>query len=69
VLSRSAAKSTLDMAEFENQMRGIHSSSVSPETLDESPMAYKNMQTIIDCIGDTVEVEKVIKPILNIKAK
>nr|DAO68749.1 MAG TPA: tRNA-splicing ligase RtcB [Caudoviricetes sp.] len=32
-------------------------------------MAYKDMPTIIDCIGDTVEVVKVIKPILNIKAK
>lgn len=32
-------------------------------------MAYKDMPTIIYCIGDTVEVVKVIKPILNIKAK
>ena len=57
------------MAEFESQMEGIYSTSVCDSTLDESPMAYKDMQTIIDCIGDTVEVVKVIKPILNIKAK
>ncbi len=61
--------STLDMDEFTHQMDGIYSSSVCRETLDESPMAYKNMQTIIDCIGDTVEIEGIIKPILNLKAK
>lgn len=69
VLSRAQAKRQLDMAEFESQMEGIYSTSVCDSTLDESPMAYKDMQTIIDCIGDTVEVVKVIKPILNIKAK
>lgn len=69
VLSRAQAKRQLDMAEFERQMEGIYSTSVCNSTLDESPMAYKDMQTIIDCIGDTVEVVKVIKPILNIKAK
>ena len=69
VLSRAQAKRQLDMAEFESQMECIYSTSVCDSTLDESPMAYKDMQTIIDCIGDTVEVVKVIKPILNIKAK
>ena len=69
VLSRAQAKRQLDMAKFESQMEGIYSTSVCDSTLDESPMAYKDMQTIIDCIGDTVEVVKVIKPILNIKAK
>lgn len=68
VLARGQAKRQLDMEEFERKMAGIYSTSVCPSTLDESPMAYKNMQTIIDCIGETVKVEKVIKPILNIKA-
>ena len=68
VLARGQAKRQLDMEEFEHRMAGIYSTSVCPSTLDESPMAYKNMQTIIDCIGETVKVEKVIKPILNIKA-
>lgn len=69
VLARGQAKRQLDMKEFEQQMSGIYSPSVCWSTLDESPMAYKDMQTIIDCIGDTVMVEKIIKPILNIKAK
>lgn len=68
ILARGQAKRQLDMEEFERQMAGIYSSSVCPSTLDESPMVYKDMQTIIDCIQDTVDVQAVIKPLLNIKA-
>jgi hypothetical protein len=32
-------------------------------------MAYKPMQEILDCIGDTVQVVDIIKPIYNFKAK
>ena len=50
-------------------MSDIYSTSVCPETIDESPMAYKPMQEIIDQIGDTVEIIDIIKPIYNFKAK
>lgn len=69
VLARNEAKRKLDLSEFEREMEGVFSTSVCASTLDESPMAYKNMQTIIDCIGDTVDVREVIKPLLNIKAR
>ena len=38
------------------------------DTLDECPMAYKDPQTIIDAIGDTVRIEKQIRPIYNFKS-
>ena len=47
---------------------GIYSTSVSRDTIDESPMAYKPMQEIIDNIGDTVDIIEIIKPIYNFKA-
>ena len=50
-------------------MADVYSTSVCPETIDESPMAYKPMQEIIDQIGDTVEIIDIIKPIYNFKAK
>lgn len=37
--------------------------------LDEAPQAYKPMQSIIDAIGSTVTIKKIIKPIYNFKAK
>lgn len=68
VLSRSAARETLTVSEFKKQMEGIYTTSVSASTLDESPMAYKNIEDITNNIGDTVEILEVIKPIYNFKA-
>ena len=68
LLSRSAARAQLTLTEFKREMKGIYSTSVNSGTLDESPMAYKNMEDIVNNIGDTCTVEEVIKPICNFKA-
>lgn len=68
IMSRIKAKSNFSMDEYRNSMEGIFTTSVCEDTLDELPMAYKNMNDIIDVIGDTVEIEKIIKPIYNFKA-
>lgn len=68
LMSRSAAKESFTVSEFKNQMKGIYTTSVNKDTLDECPMAYKGMEDIVDNIGDTVDVEKVIRPIYNFKA-
>ena len=49
-------------------MNGIYSTSVNYSTLDEAPQAYKPMDEIISCIGDTVDVIDIIKPVYNFKA-
>lgn len=49
-------------------MKGIFTTSVGTGTIDESPMAYKSIDDILDNIGDTVEVNEVIKPVYNFKA-
>ena len=69
LMSRKQAFDTLKMSDFKESMSDVYSTSVCPETIDESPMAYKPMQEIIDAIGDTVEVIDVFKPIYNFKAK
>ena len=68
IMSRLKAKETLNLKDFENSMNGIYTTSVSESTIDESPMAYKSMDEIIKCIEDTVEIERIIKPIYNFKA-
>ena len=68
IMSRIQAKKTVELDEFKDSMKGIYTTSVNENTIDESPMVYKPMQEIIDCIGDTVEIEKIIKPIYNFKA-
>lgn len=68
ILGRNQAFKTLDMSEFENEMRGVYSTSVNKSTLDEAPMAYKDKNMIIEAIQDTATIIDNIKPILNIKA-
>lgn len=69
LMSRNKAKDTLSLADYMKSMRGIYSSSVCENTIDEAPMAYKPMNEIIDCIKETVDIVKIIKPIYNFKAK
>lgn len=69
IMSRIKAKETFTLDEFEKSMKGIYTTSVSVETIDEAPFVYKPMREIIDNIQDTVEIKKIIKPIYNFKAK
>ena len=69
LMSRKKAKETFNLEEFKKSMADIYSTSVLEETIDEAPFAYKPIQEIIDNIQDTVEIEKIIKPIYNFKAK
>ena len=68
VLSRSQAYEKITMEDFKESMRGIYSESVNDFTRDESPMVYKPAEEIIANIGDTVEIETIIRPIFNFKA-
>ena len=68
LMSRSAAFERLTMAEYEAEMAGIYSTCVLPDTLDESPMAYKSMHEIVENIAPTAEIVCQIKPIYNFKA-
>lgn len=67
-MSRNIARNTINMEEYKESMNGIYTTSVNEETIDEAPMAYKPMEEIIEHIKDTVEIEKIIKPIYNFKA-
>ena len=68
IMSRSKARKELSMDEFKSEMSGIYSTTVSKETLDEAPMAYKTMDDIVTNIGPTADIVNVIKPIYNFKA-
>ncbi|MCI8889095.1 MAG: RtcB family protein [Hungatella sp.] len=68
LMSRRKAKSSYTVSEFKKVMSGIFTTSVNAQTLDECPMAYKGMEDIVENIGDTAEIVKIIKPIYNFKA-
>jgi tRNA-splicing ligase RtcB (3'-phosphate/5'-hydroxy nucleic acid ligase) len=68
LMSRSKAKELLSVDEFKDTMSNVWTSTVNQSTLDEAPMVYKSMDDIVNNIGDTVEILKVIKPVYNFKA-
>ena len=68
LMSRAEAKQSFTVSQFKKEMAEVYTTSVSKATLDECPMAYKGMRDILDNIGPTAEVVKVIKPIYNFKA-
>lgn len=68
IISRKQAKESLDIDVFRQSMNGIFTTSVCESTIDESPMAYKDMEYILRMIEPTVEVVDVLKPVYNFKA-
>ena len=67
-MSRAAAKSKVSLKDFEKSMKGIYSTSVCKETIDESPFAYHDSDKILDGIEPCATVECVLKPKINLKA-
>ena len=68
LMSRAKARESIDLAAYEKSMEGIFTTSVSKDTIDEAPFAYKSSKKIIEQIADTVDVVEVIKPVYNFKA-
>ena len=68
LFSRTAAKEKFTLEEFEESMKDIFTTSINLQTLDECPMAYKNMDEIVKNIGPTADIVRRIKPIYNFKA-
>ena len=68
LMSRKDAFTVLSMDEYQAEMNGIFTTCVVPDTLDESPMAYKGMDEIIAQIGPTADIIERIKPVYNFKA-
>ena len=68
LMSRSAAFRKLSMDQYKLEMAGVYSTCVVEDTLDESPMAYKNIDEIKSQIIPTATVVEQIRPIYNFKA-
>jgi RNA-splicing ligase RtcB len=65
--SRSKAKEMVTVEQVKESMKGIYTTSVCKETLDESVFAYKNSEIIEKLIEPTATILDRIKPIWNVK--
>ncbi len=68
IMSRKQAKEKISIEDYKKSMENIYTTSVNEYTIDEAPVVYKTLDEILNHIGDTVEVEKIIKPVYNFKA-
>lgn len=66
VLGRKQAERELDVDEFKFTMQGI-TALVGETTLDESPMAYKDIYEVMRLQSDLVETLHHVSPIINVK--
>ena len=67
-LKREDVKNRHTVSEFKKEMKGIYSSCVGADTLDEAPFAYRSIAEIAEQIKDTVEITEILKPVYNFKA-
>lgn len=66
--NRSDTLGSFTLSQYKKEMQGVYSTSISRDTLDECPMAYKDSQIITDAIVPTAEVIEKLKPVYNFKA-
>ena len=67
IMSRTEAYNTITLDEYKKSMQGIYSTCICADTIDESPMAYKNQHEILDMLGETITLLEIAKPIYNFK--
>ena len=68
LMKRSEAKESISLEEYREAMKGIFSTSVNESTIDESPMAYRSIEDILDVVEPTAEIVDISVPVYNFKA-
>ncbi len=68
LMKRSDARLSISLEEYKAAMSGIFSTSVNESTIDESPMAYRSIEDIVDVVEPTVEILDITTPVYNFKA-
>lgn len=68
LMKRSEARANISIAEYREAMKGIYSTSINESTIDESPMAYRGIDDIVDVVEPTVDIIDIATPLYNFKA-
>lgn len=68
IYKREDVKNHFTVSAYKSAMKGIYSTCIGRDTLDEAPFAYRTMDAISDAIADTVTVTQRLRPIYNFKA-
>jgi len=66
ILSRRKAREKITIEEFKESMKGIRGT-VSMKTLDEAPMAYKDINKVMKAQEKSIKIKKYLQPFINWK--
>ena len=67
-IKRTEVQNGYTVSAFKKDMKGIYSTSICADTLDEAPVAYRSIDEILAVVEETVEVKQILKPVYNFKA-
>lgn len=67
-IRRDEVKSKFTVHQFKTEMKGIYSSCIGTDTLDEAPFAYRDLAEIRERVEDGVEIRKQMCPVYSFKA-
>ena len=68
IMKREDIKQHYTVSTYKAEMKGIYSTCIGKDTLDEAPFAYRPVDEISEVIKDTVNIKKRIRPVYNFKA-
>ena len=66
-MSRSQARASIRLENYQRMMRHVWTTSVSKKTLNEAPKAYKSKKQILTDLHETMEAKEIIRPLYNFK--
>ncbi|MBX8939387.1 RtcB family protein [Enterococcus gilvus] len=67
MMSRSQARASISLDNYQHMMRHVWTTSVSKKTLDEAPKAYKSKNQLLTNLHETMDVKEIIRPLYNFK--
>ena len=68
IQNRETVRKSFTVSQFKKEMKGVYSTCISADTLDEAPFAYRSLSYIQEAVKDTVEITEILKPVYNYKA-
>ena len=68
IQNRETIRKRYTVSQFKKEMKGIYSTCISAETLDEAPFAYRSLSYLQEAVKETVDITEILKPVYNYKA-
>ncbi|MDO4482523.1 MAG: RtcB family protein [Bacillota bacterium] len=67
-IKRGDVRNSITLSAFKSEMKGIYSSCITGDTIDESPGAYRRIEEISEAVSDTVSITGRLRPVYSFKA-